>query len=167
VRAIAASNFSAPRLREALELSETLGLAAFGALQPKLNLVDRDEFGDDLREVCEQYDVGVAVYSSLASGFLTGKYRPGDPAPSSPRAESVVSTYLSDGRALGLLEAAERVAERYAATVAQVALAWALAQPAVTSVIASATSPAQLEELLGASALELDDDDLDVLADES
>jgi aryl-alcohol dehydrogenase-like predicted oxidoreductase len=160
---IAASNIAPDRLREALAVSEANGFAAYSALQPRLNLVDRDgagDFTDELRSIAAEHDLGVTVYSALASGFLSGKYRKGAPEPTSPRAGSVRSTYLSEPRALALLEAATEVAERHGATVAQVALAWGLAQPAVTSAIASATSPEQLSELLGAVAVELDETDL-------
>jgi aryl-alcohol dehydrogenase-like predicted oxidoreductase len=157
---IAASNYSAARLAEALAVSAANGFAAFTALQPRLNLVDRDDFDDDLRTICEEHDLGVAVYSALASGFLSGKYRPGQPDPASQRAGGVRSTYLGDPRAVSLLEAAGRVASRTHATVAQVSLAWGLAAPGVTSTIASATSPEQLSELLGAVELELGETDL-------
>ncbi|MDX6512326.1 MAG: hypothetical protein QOE36_1830 [Gaiellaceae bacterium] len=160
VRHIAASNYSAPRLREALETSSRLGLASYAALQPKLNLVDRDDFDPELRQLCAEEDLGVAVYAALAAGFLTGKYRPGRPVPEGGRSERVRSAYLSDPRALAILAAADRVAERRGVTVAQVALAWVVAQPLVTSAIASATSPQQLTELMGGVELELDEDDL-------
>jgi aryl-alcohol dehydrogenase-like predicted oxidoreductase len=157
---IAASNYPAPRLREALAISAANGYPAFSALQPRLNLVDRDDYDGDLRAVVAEHDLGVAVYSALASGFLSGKYRPGAAEPASPRAGGVRSRYLDDPRALALLESARRVATRKGATVAQVALAWGLAVPGVTSAIASATSPEQLSELLGAVELELDETDL-------
>jgi aryl-alcohol dehydrogenase (NADP+) len=160
---VGASNIAPDRLREALAVSEANGLASYSALQPRLNLVDRDgerDFNDALRAVCAEHDLGVAVYSALARGFLSGKYRPGAPDPASPRAGGVRSSYLSDPRALALLEAARAIAQRKGATVAQVALAWGLTVPGVTSVIASATSPEQLSELLGAVTVELDEPDL-------
>jgi aryl-alcohol dehydrogenase-like predicted oxidoreductase len=160
---IGASNIAPDRLREALAVSEANGLASYSALQPRLNLVDRDgerDFNGALRAVCAEHDLGVAVYSALAGGFLSGKYRPGAPDPTSPRAGGVRSSYLSDPRALALLEAARGIAQRKGATVAQVALAWGLTVPGVTSVIASATSPEQLWELLGAVTVELDEPDL-------
>jgi aryl-alcohol dehydrogenase-like predicted oxidoreductase len=160
VAQIAASNYTPARLREALAISETNGLAAFSVLQPKLNLVDRDGFVGELQAVCRDHHLGVAVYSALASGFLSGKYRQGAPDPATPRAGGVRSTYLSDDRAVRLLEAARTVAADKGVTVAQVSLAWALAVPGVTSVIASATSSEQLDELLGAVAVELDEKDL-------
>jgi aryl-alcohol dehydrogenase-like predicted oxidoreductase len=160
---IGASNIAPDRLREALAVSEANGLASYSAVQPRLNLVDRDgehDFNDALRAVCAEHDLGAAVYSALARGFLSGKYRPGAPDPASPRAGGVRSSYLSDPRALALLEAARGIAQRKGATVAQVALAWGLTVPGVTSVIASATSPEQLSELLGAVTVELDEPDL-------
>ena len=160
---IGASNIAADRLREALAVSAAHGFAAYSVLQPRLNLVDRDgegDFTDTLRAVAEEFDLGVAVYSALASGFLSGKYRPGAPEPSSARAGSVQARYVSDPRALALLESASEISGRKGATAAQVALAWALTVPRVTSVIASATSPEQLSELLGAVAVELDEADL-------
>jgi aryl-alcohol dehydrogenase-like predicted oxidoreductase len=163
VAQIGASNISPERLREALAISEARGLAAYSVLQPRLNLVDRDGDGDfnaALRAVALEHDLGVAVYSALASGFLSGKYRPDAPAPSSPRAGGVQSRYLSDPSAVALLEATTAVAVRKGATVAQVALAWVLADPGVTSAIASATSLEQLSELLGALAVEDDANDL-------
>jgi aryl-alcohol dehydrogenase (NADP+) len=160
---IGASNIAPDRLREALAVSAAHGFAAYSVLQPRLNLVDRDgegDYTDALRAVAEEFDLGVAVYSALASGFLSGKYRPGSPEPSSPRAASVHARYASDPRALALLESASEIARRKGATIAQVALAWALAVPRITSVITSATSPEQLSELLGAVAVELDETDL-------
>jgi aryl-alcohol dehydrogenase-like predicted oxidoreductase len=157
---IAASNYTPERLAEALAISEANGLASFTAMQPKLNLVDRGGYVGDLQALCIEHDLGVAVYSALASGFLSGKYRPGAPEPTSARAGGVRSTYLSDERAVRLLEVASNVAGRKGATVAQVSLAWALAVTGVSSVIASATSPEQLDELLGAVAVELDEKDL-------
>ncbi len=141
---IAASNISPERLREALAVSEANGLPAYVALQPRLNLVDRDGDGDfspALRELAAEHDLGVAVYSALASGFLSGKYRPGAPDPASPRAGHIRSTYLSDPGAVALLESATAIAERHEVSVAAVALAWVLTVPGVSSAIASATTP--------------------------
>ena len=160
---VGASNMAPERLREALAVSSANGLAAYEVLQPRLNLVDRvgdGDFTDALRTIAEEFDLGVAVYSALASGFLSGKYRPDGAEPASARAGSVRARYLSEPRALALLEAATEVAARKRTTVAQVAIAWVLAASGVTSAIASATSPEQLHELLGAVAVELDETDL-------
>jgi len=159
VRALGASNYANDRLAHALELQSANGLTPYTAVQPRLNLVDRD-VDQRLADLGERHGLGLAVYSALASGFLSGKYRPGQAVPDSARAGGIVSRFLDDERALRILAAADRVATRHDATTAQVALAWALAQRAVTSVIVSATSPAQLTELLGATELELGGDDL-------
>jgi aryl-alcohol dehydrogenase (NADP+) len=160
---IGASNIGAARLREALAVSADNGLVAYSVVQPRLNLVDRDgeeDLTDALRAVVEEFDLGVAAYSALGSGFLSGKYRPDAPQPPSRRASGVRARYMSDPRALALLESAARIATRKGATVAQVALAWVIAMPDVTAAIASATSPEQVAELLGAIAVELDENDL-------
>lgn len=160
VREVAASNYTAPRLVEALDLQVAHGWEPYVALQNRLNLVARDEFGSDLQAVCEQRGVGGAAHSALAAGFLTGKYRPGQAVPAGEHAATIVSTFLADERNVALLAAADRVAARLGATVTQVALAWALAHRGMACVIASATTPAQVEELFGAVAVELGADDL-------
>jgi len=165
VRYVGASNYSAPRLQAALDASAASGVASFAALQPQLSLVERDAYGADVREVCAAAGLGVATYAALAGGFLTGKYRPGQPVPDSRRAGVVGTKYLTHERALGVLEAADRVAARHGVTTAQVALAWTLAQPGVTSTIASATSSEQLGELVGGVALRLAGDDVRELDD--
>jgi aryl-alcohol dehydrogenase-like predicted oxidoreductase len=152
VRHVAASNHTAARLREALETSRRLGLVAYAGLQPKFNLVDRDAFDGALHALALEHELGVAVYSALASGFLTGKYANG--RVDSLRADGVKTRYLSDETALAGL---------HGVPVAQVALAWALAQPAVTCVIASATTPEQVHELMATVALELTAEELDEL----
>jgi aryl-alcohol dehydrogenase-like predicted oxidoreductase len=159
VRYIAASNYSASRLRKALETSDRGGLARYQGLQPRLNLVDRDDFDDELAELALEYDLGVAVYSALASGFLTGKYSADAPV-ASPRAEGIAKRYLADPTAVERLRLAEEIARRDSAPVAQVALAWALRQSAVTCAIVSATSIKQLDALLGTLELGIDDADV-------
>jgi aryl-alcohol dehydrogenase-like predicted oxidoreductase len=156
---VAASNYTAARLTEALEVSRANGLVAFSAMQPRLNLVERAEYEGELEQVCVEHGLGVAVYYALAQGFLSGKYRPGQPVPASSRAGGA-SSFLEDERAVALLDAATTVADRKGVPVAAVSIAWALAQPGVTSAIASATSPDQLGELTRAAALELDEADL-------
>lgn len=162
VRTIAASNYPAERLAEALRLSEERGLARFEALQPPYNLVARDGYEGELEELCLAERLGVATYFSLARGFLTGKYRPGRPLPDSPRAAGVARAYMNEG-GLAVLEVLDRVAEAHDASPAQVALAWNMARPGVTCAIASATTPDQARELMGAVDLELSDDDVAAL----
>ncbi len=162
VRAIAASNYPAERLAEALRLSEERGLARFEALQPAYNLVDREGYEGELQELCLSEGLGVATYYSLARGFLSGKYRPDRPLPESPRAAGVARDFMNE-RGLAVLETVDRVADAHGASPAQVALAWVVAQPGVTCAIASATTPDQARELMGAVELELSDDDLAAL----
>jgi aryl-alcohol dehydrogenase-like predicted oxidoreductase len=156
VRAIGASNYSAERLGEALDISGREGLARYEVLQPEYNLMARDGFEGPLQQVCIERGLGVLPYFGLASGFLTGKYRAaGDKAKSvrGPRMDA----YLN-ARGFAVLAALDAVAAEAGATPAQVALAWLAAQPGVTAPIASATSVAQLEELLGVLTLELSGD---------
>ena len=160
VRYVAASNYTAPRLAEALAVSEQ-GLARFVAVQNRFNLVDRDDLGPDVREVCDRHNVGAVAYSALARGFLTGKYRQGEELQTA-RGDAIRAQYLGDERAGRVLAAAERVAAARGVEVAQVALAWALAQP-LAAVIASARTAAQLDALLPALSLALAPDELAAL----
>jgi aryl-alcohol dehydrogenase-like predicted oxidoreductase len=160
VRAIGASNYSAPRLAEALRISAQAGLARYESLQPPYNLYDRATFETDLAALCEREQVGVIPYYALASGFLTGKYRSAADASRSPRGARAKS--MLDDRGLRILAALDAVAAASAATPAQVALAW-LAGRGVTAPIASATSVPQLRELLGATRLRLDRSMMDSL----
>jgi aryl-alcohol dehydrogenase-like predicted oxidoreductase len=153
VRAIGASNYSAARLGAALDLSEREGLARYEVLQPEYNLMTRDRFEGDLQRLCIARGVGVLPYFGLASGFLTGKYRSEADKAKSIRGDRM-DAYLN-GRGFFMLEALDEVAAETGATPAQVALAWLAAQPGVTAPIASATSRAQLDELLGVLTLEL------------
>ena len=152
VRYVAASNYTAPRLAEALRVSERDGLAPYVALQPEYNLVSRVEYEGELQALCVAEGIACMPYSALASGFLTGKYRPGGPEVESPRADSA-ARYLDRGA--GALAALDEVASAHSTTISAVALAWLLAQPGVTAPIASARSPEQLAELLPMAALEL------------
>jgi aryl-alcohol dehydrogenase-like predicted oxidoreductase len=161
VRHIGASNFAAPRLAEALEVSARHGWARYEVLQPRLNLVDRTGYGADLAAVCANHNISCVPFFGLAQGFLTGKYRPGGPAVASARAGGA-SKHL-DGRGVAVLEALDDVAERHAMPVAAIALAWLSAQPTVAAPIASARSTAQLTELLPMAQLELDEAELALL----
>ena len=154
VRAIGASNFTAETLRAALETSRQKGLPPYESLQPLYNLYDRAQFEGELESVCRQNNLGVIPYYSLASGFLTGKYRSEKDLANRSRG-SGVQKYLNP-RGLRILAALDEVAKQYNATPAQVSLAWLLAKPVITAPIASATSVKQLDELLGATRLGLD-----------
>ena len=159
VRAIGASNYSAARLQEALQTSERLGLPRYESLQPLFNLYDRAVFEDALQPLCVQQQVGVINFYALAAGFLTGKYRTAADAAKSARGANTTAKYLTD-RGLRILAALDAVAQRYNATPGQVAVAWQMVQPGITAPIASATSVAQLHELVTATQLQLDSDAL-------
>jgi aryl-alcohol dehydrogenase-like predicted oxidoreductase len=156
IRAIGASNHTAARLSEALSVSKSLGLPRYESLQPLYNLVERAAFESELESVCVDNGLGVINYYALASGFLSGKYRSEDDLGKSARGQGV-KKYLNK-QGLQVLEALDAVARRMNATTAQVALAWQIARPSITSPIASATSLSQLESLLRAAQLQLDAD---------
>ena len=154
VRAIGASNYSAARLAQALEVSRQEGLPRYESLQPLYNLYDRAAYEDTLEPLCVQQGVGVINFYALASGFLTGKYRSSADLGKSPRGKGAAK-YLT-ARGLRILAALDAVAARCNATPARVALAWELARPSITAPIVSATSLAQLAELVAATQLTLD-----------
>jgi aryl-alcohol dehydrogenase-like predicted oxidoreductase len=162
VRAIGASNYSAPRLAEALATSKRLGLPRYESLQPLYNLYDRAVFERELQPLCVNEDVGVMNFYSLAAGFLSGKYRQPEDAAQSPRGANVVKKYLNE-RGLAIVAALDQAAQRTGSTPARVAIAWVMAQPGVTAPIASASSLAQLDELLQATRLVLDRETLALL----
>ena len=161
VRAIGASNFSAARLREALDTSAKMGLPRYETLQPLYNLFDRSELEGDLEKVCLDNAISVISYSSLASGFLTGKYRSERDFGKSVRG-SRMGNYLNE-RGLRILAALDQVALHHAATPAQVALAWLMARPGIAAPIASATSLDQLQDLIAAARLRLEPSDIEKL----
>ena len=162
VRAIGASNHRTPRLLEALEMAQLHGLPAYQTLQPPYNLMQRTEFEGELQALCRSENIGVISYYGLASGFLTGKYRSAADAARRARG-GAVQAHLAAPQAGAVLAALDQAAGKHAATPAQVALAWIMAQPGITAPIASATSVAQLEDLAGAATLALDSDDLAAL----
>lgn len=162
VRAIGASNYSAARLAEALKTSEQLGLARYESLQPLYNLYDRAVFEAELQPLCAAQEVGVINFYALAAGFLSGKYRQPEDAAKSARGASTVGKYLNP-RGLGILDALDAAAQRLNAQPSEVAIAWLLRQSAIAAPIASATSLAQLQSLVKASQLQLDDPTLSSL----
>lgn len=154
VGAVGASNFTAPRLAEALAVSARLGLPRFEFLQPNYHLANRAGFEGELRDLCVAEGIGVVPYYALAGGFLTGKYRSDKDLEGRQRARTV-GQFLNP-RGLTILDALDAVAARLGATQAEVALAWLMAQPGVTAPIASATSLPQLDAILRAADLRLD-----------
>jgi len=155
VRAIGASNYSAERLRQALEVSEKNGLPRYESLQPEYSLSERAGYEAELEPLCREKNLGVITYFSLASGFLTGKYRSEDDVAKSAR-EKYVKKYLNE-RGFRILEALGDVAKQLNSTSARVAIAWLIARPGVTAPIASATSLEQLNDLVEAARLKLDE----------
>lgn len=165
VRHIGASNYSAARLAEALKVSEAKGYAHYEVLQPCYNLYDRKDFEGDLQDLCVERDIGVITYFSLGCGFLTGKYRTEKDLENRPRAYRVKD--MMNERGMRILAALDKVAGQYQVTQAQTALAWLLAQPGVTAPIASATNLDQLQDLVGAAELELDEAAVELLDEAS
>jgi aryl-alcohol dehydrogenase-like predicted oxidoreductase len=165
VRYIGASNISPTRLRESLDFAAANSLPAYAALQPLYNLVEREGYETDYAPVAEASNLAVLPYYSLASGFLTGKYRSREDVSKSPRGAGVVK-YL-DGNGSQVLEALDAVSKKHGSHPATVSLAWLLSRPHVTAPIASATSDAQLDMLLAAPKLKLDAEDLERLNEAS
>jgi len=161
VRAIGASNYAAKRLAQALEVSRHKGYPRYESLQPLYNLYDRAEFEGELEGRCLREKLGVISYFSLASGFLTGKYRSEADVKGKARGDRVAKNL--NPRGFRILRALDEVAQKHGATPAQVALAWLMARPAVTAPIASATNRKQLDEIMGAATLELDTDSMAIL----
>jgi aryl-alcohol dehydrogenase-like predicted oxidoreductase len=164
VRAIGCSNYTGAELLEALETSKQLGLARFETIQPQYSLVRRAEFESELAAICREREMGVIPYSPLAAGFLTGKYRR-DFTPDSERAESVAK-YFTD-KNWSLLDEMDAIAAAHDATVTQVALAWLLANPTITSPIIGANSIAQLSDSLAAVELTLTSKEKEILAEKT
>jgi aryl-alcohol dehydrogenase-like predicted oxidoreductase len=158
VRVIGASNFRAVRLKAAVDLGKKRSLPRYHVLQPEYNLVSRHRFEGELQDYCLQENIGVLPYYGLASGFLTGKYRTPDDLAKSVRGGRMAE--LIEGRGSAVLAAMDGVAADTGASLPQIALAWLMAQPGVTAPIASATSVAQLEQLLPAMTLALSEDQL-------
>lgn len=158
VKAIGCSNYDAAQLRDALAAAADENLPRYEVLQPHYNLYERASFEGELRGVCVSEGLGVIPYFSLASGFLTGKYRSKEDLSKSARG-AMIEKYLNP-RGLRILDALDAVAARHDAKPAEVAIAWLVAREGVTAPIASATSLEQLESLVGATQLELTAEDL-------
>ena len=161
VRAMGASNYTAPRLAAALDTSARLGLPRYESLQPLYNLMDRAAYEAELEPLCQAQGLGVVNFFGLARGFLTGKYRSAADLGKSPRGAGC-KAYLTE-RGHRVLAALDAVAETHRATPAQVALAWQMARPGLTAPIASATSVAQWHELAAAARLTLSSADITAL----
>lgn len=161
VRYIGASNYSGAGLGKALELSQNKNLPSYKTLQPRYNLYDREGFEKDLASICECYDLGVIPYYSLASGFLSGKYRSENDLGQSPRGAGVKS-YLNE-RGMRILSALDHVAKEKNVTPTQVSIAWLNHHPRITAALASATNTEQLADLLKGAQLKLSQEEIELL----
>ncbi|MGI4871324.1 MAG: aldo/keto reductase [Janthinobacterium lividum] len=162
IRAIGASNFAPQRLQAALDAA-TGGLPRYESLQPEYNLYQHETFEKDDLPLVQASGIGVIPYFGLASGFLTGKYRTEADLEKSIRGSTIGQKYLNE-KGISILKALDAVADRHAATPAQVALAWLMQAPGITAPIASGTSPGQVQELLEAMDLQLTAEDVKELA---
>ena len=154
VRAIGASNFSAERLKSALDVSRSKGLPRYESMQPEYSLVERSGYEGALQRVCEENDVGVITFFSLAAGFLTGKYRSEVDFGKSPRGSRSIPKYMNP-RGMRILACLDEIAAESRTEPAAIALAWLMAKPSITAPIASATKPEHVATLLAATKLEL------------
>lgn len=165
VRAVGASNYNASRFKEALKVSRDNGLEPYQTLQPEYNLYQREDFEKNLQPVCLENQVGVISYYSLASGFLTGKYRSAGDLSKSPRGGGV-KKYMNE-RGFRILDALDNVAKEYNTTPSGAAIAWVIAQPGIVAPIASATSIKQLHETTKALEVNLSRDAIQLLTEAS
>lgn len=161
VRWVGASNFSADRLKESLLSSAANDLPKYQVYQPGYNLFDREEFERDHEKICLEHDLGVVTYYSLASGFLTGKYRSEDDLNKSQRGGGV-KKYLNE-RGFKILKALDEVADKHHVEQASVALAWLIYHPSITAPIASITDLSQLKSFTEAANLKLTPEDISLL----
>lgn len=154
VRYIGCSNFTADRIEQSLKASREHGYPEYISVQPEYNLHDREDYEKNLEPTITKHDLGVIPYFSLASGFLTGKYRSKDEAEKAARAGMLTKYFTERGKRI--LAALEKVAKQHNTTQAQVALAWLIARPSITAPIASATQLEQLKDIVAATRLKLD-----------
>ena len=163
VRHLAASNYTAPRLAEALAVSRREGLAEYAVFQPHYNLLDRDGFEGELADLCAREHLPCLPYYSLAKGYLTGKYVGGRPADTLRSIDGFRGSEYATARGEATVDALRLVARQRDTTIPAVALAWLLAQPQVVAPIASARTPAQVAQLIPAMGLHLTADELSLL----
>lgn len=161
VRVIGTSNMSPKRIRESLKASENEGLPKYQTLQPLYNLMEREAYEKDLLSIVENNNMGVLSYYSLASGFLTGKYRDKDDLNKSQRGGGV-EKYLNE-KGFKVLEALDNISHKHGTTQAAISLAWLMVRPTITAPIVSATSLKQMESIIKAPQLTLDTEDMAVL----
>ncbi len=161
VRVIGASNYSGQRLKESLEISRKHQLENYQSIQPHYNLVERSAYEKEIAPVVQASGIGAIPYYSLASGFLSGKYRTLEDTQGKPRGQGAAKYITPEG--LAVLQVLDEVAEEYNSNPARVSLAWLIAQPGITAPIASATTESQLQDLVEATKLILRPESIDKL----
>ena len=166
IKAIGASNFTAGRLAQSLEVSKKHGFPAYQTLQPMYNMYDRADFEKELQPLCVEKNISVICYYGLAKGFLTGKYRTKEDAESGNYGSRIVGNYMNE-RGMRILAALDEVAKQYNSNPARVSLAWLMAQPAIGAPIASATNLNQMEDLIKSVELKLDKASIEKLTEAS
>lgn len=161
VRVIGTSNMSPERILESLKAAENNDLPKYQTLQPLYNLMEREDYEQNLRDIVEKHDMGVLNYSSLASGFLTGKYRSKDDLDKSERGGGV-EKYLQE-KGFKVLQALDKISRKHDNSQAAISLAWLLARPTITAPIVSATSLEQMEAIIKAPQIQLGKEDMELL----
>lgn len=161
IRAYGTSNLNAEQLKASIVAAQSIDVPHYQCLQPEYNLYDRQDFEQNLKPICLEHDIGVVSYYSLASGFLSGKYRNLEQIQGSKRADGLAKYFTPRG--MNILNALDEVAKRYEVNLAEIALAWVLAQDGVTAPIASATTVEQIEHFATAVNLKLSIEDLELL----
>ncbi|MDI2113429.1 aldo/keto reductase [Commensalibacter nepenthis] len=161
IKAIGTSNYNAQQLSDSLKVAKSHNLPTYQTLQPEYNLYDREQFDQNLRKLVVDEQIGVITYYSLASGFLSGKYRRKEDLQQGPRGEKVAG-YMND-RGMQMLDILDRISTKHQATCAEISLAWLMAQKEVTAPIASATTIPQLHSLVKSLMIQLDLEDLELL----
>lgn len=165
IRAYGTSNLDATQLQQSIDAAKQIDVPHYQVLQPEYNLYDREGFEQDLKQICLDNEIGVVSYYSLASGFLSGKYHNLEQVKGTKRADSLTKYFNPRGQRI--LNALGTVAVSHQALVADVALAWILAQPGITAPIASATTVEQIQSFRNALSLQLTQEDLNLLNTES
>ncbi|TAM93914.1 MAG: aldo/keto reductase [Chitinophagaceae bacterium] len=162
VRVIGASNISHDRLIASMECADKSNLPAYQTLQPLYNLYEREKFETEYKSICEKYALGVLPYYSLASGFLSGKYRSEEDVSKSLRGKGIHKKYMNE-KGFGMLDALDKVSKQYHTVPASVAIAWLLSKPLIIAPVVSATSRQQLEEIIKGAELQLDKEAVEIL----
>lgn len=166
VRVIGASNYTGERLQEAINTARQKGLSIYISIQPEYNLYDRQNYETDLEPLALKESLGVISYYSLASGFLTGKYRSEADLGKSPRGSTIGERYLNE-RGKRILSALDKVSHEHNVTLATIALAWLIHRPSITAPIVSATNVEQLSEILKAPQVSLAPETIELLNEAS